>query len=205
MRFLLATDGLTRFTWLCWRLQWTSDRVCYIFEIIQKDTVCWRWRWWWWWWLRSFRSDRSSSSLEWSSIATSSESLKWECGENSPSLRGDSFLPPPAAASELPAGEHIASSTRAENEASSKEERKGIPLMWTGKLPPEAGAAAAVLQVFGEGAALSFPSKPTEAASTMSTFGELLIVTSVLLLLPVLPVLLLDGAGPWSRSARALM
>ena len=105
-------------TLLCCRLQWSLNIVCY-FLIVQKETV-------WWWWLRSFSSDRSSSSLEWSSIAISSESLKWECGENSPSLPGDSFLPPPTAASELPArlegegeGEHIASSTMAENEASS--------------------------------------------------------------------------------------
>lgn len=153
----------------------------------------------------SLSSERSSSSLDWSSITSSSESLKWEFGENSPSLRGDSFLPNPTGASELPAraegegeGEHIASSTMPENEPSSKGERKDIPLMWTGKPPPEAGTAARPLQTRDE-EALSFPpSKATSGESTVSHVGELLSLSETSLVLPL-------ETGPSSSSARALM
>lgn len=152
-------------------------------------------------------SERSSSSLEWSSIAISSESLKWECGENSPSLRGDSFLPA-ARLEDGGDGERIASSTMAENEASSKEERKGIPPMLL-EPEPDPGATA-VLQVVGDGDARScVPSNPTAGESIMSHFGELL-----LLLLFEASLLLQEEdeeevdeeeTGPWSRSASALM
>lgn len=108
-------------------------------------------------------SERSSSSLECSSIAISSESLKWECGENSPSLRGDSLLAPTLGASELAAraedaaeGKRIASSATVEYAPSSKDERKGTPLMWTGRAPQGPLTVAAVLQHVGDGEALSF-------------------------------------------------